>query len=141
MRQFQIRKRIGEKSLDLLDKLIGFELPFLLRQILINYSGLSIEQDYYIDKNGNEWILAAFDNFNSIYKLTTEFKDSGWGNKIPFGYDEGGWHFCLSFDEETFGKVLINRWTDHLPEDQFVIIADYFEEFIDGLHERPEHLK
>ncbi len=141
MRQFKIRKRIGEKSLDLLNKLVGIDMPLLLKQMLINYAGLSIEEDYFIDKNGKEWVLAAFDDFTSIYKLTKEFQESGWGNKIPFGYDEGGWHFCLSFDKDTFGKIFINRWTDHLPEEQFVVIADSFEEFINGLQERPDHLK
>ncbi|MBK9580663.1 MAG: SMI1/KNR4 family protein [Saprospiraceae bacterium] len=60
--------------------------------------------------------------------------------KIPFAYDPGGWHFCLSFDEDTFGKVVVNRWSDHLPEDQFIVIADSFEEFINGLTARPNHL-
>jgi hypothetical protein len=52
---------------------------------------------------------------------------------VPFAYDPGGWHFCLSFDADTYGKIIINRWTDHLPEEQFLVIADSFEEFINGL--------
>ncbi len=140
MRKFKIRPRIGQKNLDLLDSLIGFKMPALLREILDNYSGLRITEDYFIDKNNRDWIIASFDNFASIYNLIKEFQNSGWGKKIPFGYDEGGWHFCLSFDEDTFGKVVVNRWTDHLPDDQFVVIADTFEEFINGLQVRPSHL-
>ena len=47
--------------------------------------------------------------------------------------DPGGWHFCLSIDEKDYGTIIVNRWTDHSEENQFLKIADNFEEFIDGL--------
>jgi hypothetical protein len=41
-------------------------------------------------------------------------------------------------DDDDFGTIYINRWTDHLPEEQFLKIADSFEEFINGLHAEDE---
>lgn len=141
MRVFNIMSKFDDACAKAIERLIGNTLDDTFKKFMNLYSGHSIYEQYYKDKNSKEWILSSIDNFTSIFKLTKEFKNSGWGNKIPFGYDEGGWHFCLSFDEETFGKVLINRWTDHLPEEQFVVIADSFDEFINGLQERPAHLK
>lgn len=141
MRRFNIISKFDDASAKSIENLIENKLDDNFKQFMGLYSGHSIYEQYYMDKNSNEWILAALDNFTSMYKLIKEFKSSGWGKKIPFGYDEGGWHFCLSFDEDTFGKIVGNRWTDHLPEDQFVVIADSFDEFINGLQPRPDHLK
>ena len=68
-----------------------------------------------------------------MINLTNEFFDNGWGKKLPFAFTNSGWHFCLSFDKESFGKIIVNRWTDHFPVDQFIVIADSLEEFINEL--------
>ena len=141
MRKLNIAPRAGKRYLQLLENAIGSKLPFGFTEIIIMYAGLAVLENIYIDKNNTEWELQTFDHIASMVDLTKEFNENGWGKKLPFAYDPGGWHFCLSFDEDTFGKVLVNRWTDHLPEDQFVVIADSFDEFINGLQPRPDHLK
>lgn len=101
-------------------------------------AGLRYMESYFLDKKGNLWVVAEYNLAAELHKLTREFKDHGWGLKIPFAFNSSGWHFCLSFDEDTFGKIIINRWTDHSPEEQFIVIADSFEEFINGLQRNPE---
>ncbi len=140
MREFNIISKFDDACARSMERLIGNKLEDNFKHFMSLYSGHSIYEQYFKDRNSQEWILAAIDNFTSIFKLTKEFKNSGWGNKIPFGYDEGGWHYCLSFDKETYGKVLVNRWTDHSPKEQFLIIADSFEDFINGLEETKEDL-
>ena len=113
-------------------------MPDQLVHVLGDYSGSSVVEDTFIEYSGKDCKLKTFDTFPFIIDLTKEFRESGWGLKVPFAYDPGGWHFCLSFDEDARGKVFVNRWTDHAPEEQFVVIANSFEEFIEGLGPRRE---
>jgi len=138
MREFTIRPRMGEKSFKLLEKIIDDSCSDYFKKIMKKYAGMSVEEDFFIDSKGNSWVIAAFDNFTSMFELTKEFKENGLGKKIPFAYNPGGWHYCLSFDADTYGKIIVNRWTDHIEDEQFLVIADSFESFIDGLERRPE---
>jgi len=140
MKELTIAPRAGKRYLQLLESAIGSDLPDSFREIIMKYAGLSVLENTYKDSNNTEWELQTFDHVASMVDLTKEFIEKGWGRKLPFAYDPGGWHYCLSFDEETYGKVLVNRWTDHSPEEQFLIIADSLEDFINGLDERREEL-
>lgn len=134
MRKFTVRPRIQNFELNMLDEVFGKAIPSIVRDYLKKYAGLGIFESTFVDKNGLEWELNQFNLFDDIYGLSKEFIDKNWGKMLPFGYDPGGWHFCLCMDDINEGKIYINRWTDHLPEDQFLKIADSFEEFINGLH-------
>lgn len=140
MKELTIAPRAGKRYLQLLENAIGSILPESLRGLVVKYAGLAVLENTFRDKNNTEWELQAFDHVASMVDLTKEFIEKGWGKKLPFGFDPGGWHYCLSFEEESFGKVMVNRWTDHVPEDQFIVIADSLEDFINGLEERREEL-
>jgi hypothetical protein len=138
MREFTILPRVQDFELNLIGNLVGNKIPDIVREYIKKYAGLSFEERFFIDKENREWELAQFNRFTDLYGLTEEFM-KGYGRKlIPFAYDPGGWHFCLCMDDEDFGTIYINRWTDHLPEEQFLKIADSFEEFINGLHAEDE---
>lgn len=136
MKKLTIAPRAGKRYLKLLEESIENSLPDALLEIILNYSGIAVLEDIYVDSNARTWELQSFDHVASMVDLTKEFKNNGWGLKLPFAHDPGGWHFCLSFDKETYGKILVNRWSDFPPEEQFIVIADSFEEFINGLHRR-----
>lgn len=133
MKRLTIAPRAGKRYFSLLEEAIENELPLELIIVIESYGGLAVLEDKYIDRQKKEWELQTFDHIASIIDLTKEFKEKGWGLKIPFAYDPGGWHFCLSFDKNTYGKIIVNRWTDHSPEEQFIVIAESFEDFINGL--------
>lgn len=138
MKKLTIRPRIGEKSFSILSQLVNSSLPENFKSFMKLYAGLSHYEYIYVDMTNTKWEIAQYNIFSELYKLTSEFIEHGWGKKLPFAYDPGGWHFCLSFEEGTFGKILINRCTDHSREEQFVVIADSFEDFINGLQRNPE---
>jgi hypothetical protein len=138
MRDLKIVPRIGEKNFQLIENLVEGKFSENFKEVLRKYAGLNVYENVFFDNNQNIWSLGAFDNFTTIYELTKEFKEKYHRKLIPFAYDGGGWHFCLSFDADTFGKIIINRWTDHLPEEQFLVIANSFEEFINGLKREDE---
>lgn len=141
MIKFTVIPSIDEGGFKFIEKIVSADFSDFFKNIMANYGGLAIYERYYRDKDNNLWELGAFDNFTSIYELTKEFLEKYNRKLIPFAYDPGGWHFCLSFNKETYGKIIINRWTDHLPEDQFLVIANSFEEFINGLKTEEEILK
>lgn len=135
MREFKVLPKIQEFELDLIEKILEVRIPELVRNYLMKYGGCSIKENRYIDSTGLEWDLGQFSTFNDIYGLVKEFRDAYKCKLLPFAYDNGGWHFCLNLDSINYGSIIINRWTDHLPEDQFLIIAENFENFINGLSE------
>lgn len=133
MREFKVLPKVQDFELNMIEKSIGQEIPLIVRNYIKKYGGDMIAEKYFKDNQGLQWELSQFNLFKDLYSLTKEFLKEYNRRLFPFAYDPGGWHFCLSFDKETYGKIIINRWTDHLPEDQFLVIADSFEEFIDGL--------
>lgn len=138
MREFKILPSVQDFELNMLEKVLEKEIPKIVRDYIKKYGGTMIAEKYFFDKQGLEWELGQFNLFKDLYNLTKEFLEKYNRKLVPFAYDGGGWHFCLSFDVETYGKIIINRWTDHLPEDQFLVIADSFEEFINGLRTEEE---
>lgn len=136
MKKLTIRPRLGERSIQLLERLVNHNFSTNFSDFLKENAGLSHFECIYQDVNGIKWEVSQYNLFPDLHGLTKEFIANGLGKKIPFAYDPGGWHFCLSFDEDTFGQIFINRWTDHSKEEQLLKIADSFEEFIDGLQVR-----
>ena len=114
MRKLTIAPRVGKRYLNLLEDFLGDKLSDYFKEIMIGYAGLIVLEDSYTDVSKNKWELQSFDNIASILQLSKEFKENGWGLKVPFAYDPGGWHFCLSFDKETYGKIIINLSLIHI---------------------------
>ena len=139
MREFTVLPMVQDFELNLIENIVGNKIPDLARSYIKKYGGLMIAEKYFFDKNGLEWELSQFNLFKELHGLTEEFLREYKRKLIPFAYDPGGWHYCLCFDEgEDYGKIIVNRWTDHLPQEQFLVIADDFEEFINGLKREEE---
>ena len=133
MREFKIKSKIQDFELNMLEGIIKNKIPLIVREYIKKYGGTSIYERYFQDKKGLIWELDQFNRFEDLFGLTKEFLEKYERKLLPFAYDPGGWHFCLSFDDSTYGKIIVNRWTDHLPEEQFLVIADNFDEFINSL--------
>lgn len=129
-----IAPRAGKRSFEYLEQMSGFNLSENFVKFMTKYAGLAVVERFYNDSNKYKWELQSFDDILSSAKLSKEFKENGWGLKLPFAFDPGGWHYCISYEEKTYNKILVNRWTDHLPEDQFIVISNSFEDFINGLY-------
>ena len=140
MKKLRVKPRLGSGNIKLIERAIEHQLPENFKEFMVSNAGLSHYECIYTDKENRKWEVSQYNQYKDLIGLAREFKKNGWGIKVSFAYDPGGWHYCLSFDEDTFGKIMVNRWTDHSPEDQFLIIADNFEDFINGLEERKEDL-
>ncbi|MFN6087991.1 MAG: SMI1/KNR4 family protein [Cyclobacteriaceae bacterium] len=134
MREFKILPKVKDFELDMIEEIVSEKLPSQVRAYIKKYGGSSIDERYFRSKDNLTWELSQFNKFDDLYGLTKEFLEGYKRKLVPFAYDPGGWHFCLCMDEgQDYGAIIINRWTDHLPEEQFLKIADSFEEFINGL--------
>lgn len=133
MRKLTVKPRIDDNSLDLVESLVNAKFSAYFREFMKVNAGLNHKECIYIDKEKTLWEVNSYYKFSDMYKLTEEFINAGWPKMVPFAYDPGGWHFCICMEEKDFGSIFINRWTDHLPEDQFLKIAPDFEEFIESL--------
>ena len=136
MKKLTVKPRLGNGNIKLLEQITNNYFPEDFKIFMMENAGLSHYENTFIDKGGIEWEVSQYNQFKDLYGLIKEFKEKGWGVKVPFAYDPGGWHYCLSFDEDTFGKIIVNRWTDHEGKDQFIVIADSFDDFINGLHQK-----
>ena len=134
MRKFNVKPRIQEFELTLLEKSIGSEMPTILRELLSNYGGLSIFECYYKSPlNKTEWSLDRFLMFDEIHQNTLDYLKEGWGQKMAFAIDPGGWHFCIDLSEKDYGKIWINRWSNFPENEQFMLIAENLDELLRSL--------
>lgn len=138
MRELTLFPRMGDSNIRHIESIINESLSIEFASFLKQNAGLSHYERIYIDHEQTEWEVKKYLTYVEMFKLTNEFIVEYKRKLLPFAFDLGGWHFCLSFDPDTYGKIIINRWTDHSPEDQFVVIADSFEEFIKGLQRNPD---
>lgn len=137
MRKLTLYPRMGQ--LDSVEEIINSKLPETFKDFLKENGGLSHYERIFIDKEETNWEVNSYVNYKELVNLTTEFSDAYKRKLVPFAFDPGGWHFCLCLDEgDDNGKIIINRWTDHALEEQFLVIADSFEEFINGLKTEDE---
>ena len=138
MRKLTLYPRMGNSNLKTLETLISDKIPATTSDFLKENAGLSHYERYYRDDKRVIWEVSKYLTFAEMLKLTQEYVKEYQPKLLPFAHDPGGWHFCLSFDPETFGKIIVNRWTDQKPEDQFLVISNSFEDFITGLRKENE---
>lgn len=138
MRKLTLSPRMGDASIRLVEESIASTFSENFKDFMKENGGLSHFERYFIDKENTQWEVNSYCNFTELYKLTEEFLKSYHRKLVPFAFDAGGWHFCLCIEEKDYGTVIINRWTDYLPEEQFLKIADSFEDFINGLKTEEE---
>ena len=74
------------------------------------------------------------DNLQQVYE---DFLSIFGKKHIAFADDTGGWQFVISLKEEDYGKVYFCRMDMDIPE-ALTLLADNFEEFINGL-EKPTY--
>lgn len=129
---------MGDSNLKMIGDIIHSELDPYFKDFMKANAGLSHYERIYTDSCGKAWKVSQYVDFIQMYDLTTEFVGSYKRKLVPFAFDGGGWHFCLCLDESDHGAIYINRWTDHLPEEQFLKIAESFQDFINGLQKEEE---
>lgn len=139
MKKLNLYPRMGDSNMRHIESIINVELTEDFKDFLKLNGGLSHYERFFIDQDKTVWEVNSYLNYFELFKLTSEFLEKYKRKLIPFAFDMGGWHFCLCLDEGSdMGGIIVNRWTDHLPKDQFLKIADNFNDFINGLKTEEE---
>ena len=143
MKRLNILKsgRLGlknELTLFLIDNKIN--IPNCYRDFLLNQNPYTVKENLF-RKDGESYEIHHFYPFDKEMELSVQFSfmnlnDFFESNYIAFADDSGGWQFVISVQKSDFGKVYFCRMDEAL-EDALTLLADSFEEFIDGLEIEP----
>lgn len=126
-----------------LEEEIGKSIPQSVVDFILKNNGGRSSEIVFTESNGNHHIVNDFlpltENRNgSIKSLLPLVNDERliveW---LPFGYDPGGWIFCICLKNECYGKVHLFRM-DRIYEENFDYICENFEEFVNGLRTEDE---
>ncbi|MFC4478394.1 SMI1/KNR4 family protein [Flavobacterium chungangensis] len=116
---------------------VGIKISDNIKDFISEYADLSVKENKFINNDGKLFEISQFITYRMMYDFIKEFKEEGLGKKLPFAIDNGGWIFCISFDEESMDKILLYQmemeW--ETKNDAFELVANSFEEFINGLRE------
>ena len=83
MKKLTITPRVQMFEIEMLEQLVENQFSESFKSVLQEYAGCGIYESYFIDESNNEWEISQFNLFKDLYGLTKEFKDKGWGLKIP----------------------------------------------------------
>ena len=127
-------------------EIAGFEqsysirLPMDFREYLKSVNAISILESLYIKDNLEFWVSDFYPlsievslSLQFVYDSLLNFFESKY---IAFAGDAGGWQFVISLRKKDYGKVYFCRMDEEL-EDALTLLADSFEEFVDGLESAP----
>jgi hypothetical protein len=132
---------VSEEEIIVFENEIQKEIPFSFRSFILQKNGGSTKEVIFRESNGNEHYISHFLPLlegnngsikNDIALVNDEKPEINW---LPFGFDPGGWTYCISLKKESYGQVFLFRM-DKIHEEAFDFIAPSFEEFINNL--KPE---
>ena len=126
----------------------SIRLPADFKQFLISVNPIDVKETFFVAKDREHWLsqyipvekeywVHAFCPFDESYEMSIQssHKRLYWhfeNRYLRFAYDAGNWSFVVSVQEKDFGKIYFCRMDQPL-EKALALIADTFEEFIDGL--------
>lgn len=142
-------RAITDDEFKAIESKIGFGLPPDYVELMKSYANSSIYENCYHGKSGQKFILGRFCTFAMIETRVDEyfeefdlgddnlFKNIGF--QLPFAIDGGGYRFCISLHERTYGKIffLMEELLSIDEQSAHLFLANTLEEFINGL--QPEN--
>ncbi|MFH7002634.1 SMI1/KNR4 family protein [Flavobacterium bizetiae] len=138
MRKLTLSGRFLPHQFIRIENEIGIIIPHTIKDFISEYADLSTKENKFINNDGKLFEISQFITYRMMYDFIKEFKEEGLGKKLPFAIDNGGWVFCISFDEESMNKILLYEmemeWKTK--NDAFELVANNFEDFINGLQEK-----
>ncbi len=127
---------ISIEDIELFEKQNNLNLPEQYKEFLIKYNVIDIQETLFKKNNREFWIdtFFPFDNndylsLQNIYQNLSEFLENKY---FAIANDPGGWKYVISLQNEDYGKIFFCRLDEDI-ENSLTLIAENFEEFIDGL--------
>lgn len=141
MRKLTLNDRFLPHQFRRIENEVGIKIPDNIKDFISEYADLSVKENKYINSDGKLFEISQFITYKMMYDFVKEFKEQGLGKKLPFAIDNGGWVFCISFDDESIDKILLYQmeieWKTK--KDAFELVANSLEDFINDLQEETEN--
>jgi len=141
MKQLSILETFGLAQPDeirIFETKMGVELPEYFKFFLADQNPFVVSEKNYIKGNRSFEVHHFYplhaDAELSLMMVNSVLKDHFNGSFVVFADDSGGWLYILSVRKEDYGKVYFCRMDEEL-ENALTLLADSFEEFINGLAE------
>ena len=134
---------ITEHDIIQLEKETKRVFPDSFKEFILKQNGGSAKEIVFTELNGNHHIISYFlpllEGRNGSVKkdillVNDERPIVEW---LPFGFDPGGWVFCICLKDESYGKIHLFRM-DKIYEENFDYVCESFEDFINGLRTEEE---
>lgn len=141
MRKLTLNDRFLPHQFRRIENEVGIKISDNIKDFISEYADLSVKENKYINSDGKLFEISQFITYKMMYDFVKEFKEQGLGKKLPFAIDNGGWVFCISFDDESIDKILLYQmeieWKTK--KDAFELVANSLEDFINDLQEETEN--
>ena len=128
-------KQSEKTQIERFQKLNEIDIPGYFIEFFIRYEGCRVKENTFQDKYTlTRFLNLSSDRNASIEKIfSTYVEEECVKHWLPFAIDPGGWVFCLSLEQNTYGQVFVDRF-DLGEENSFAFVAPSLEAFIDGLY-------
>ena len=127
-------KKSSSEELEYFQKTNDTPLPNNFLEFFKEYEGCRVKENTFQDR----FTISRFLNLNSernasVTKIyNTYIEEEGVKHWLPFATDPGGWVFCMSLAEDTYGQIFVDRFGLG-EENPFEFVAPSLEVFINGL--------
>lgn len=134
LKKLNIRYRMSEISFIQLEKKLKIGIPNYFKEFMKRYANVGVLEKFFFREN--DFVeLAGFNGFTIINNvLAVTLEDDKMEKMLPFSSLYGVFPICLSFDEKTYGKVILydSRYRD-FDITPIEVLADSFEDFVNSL--------
>ncbi|HEX9980460.1 MAG TPA: SMI1/KNR4 family protein [Flavobacterium sp.] len=131
------KQKLTREELRGFEQQLNMKLPDSYTKLIQEYNGGAPEKDYFKGK----WVIFNSIKYgkNPIEKTIETMKRIIPNNFFPFAHDPGGWLFCIDLKQgEEYGKIYFYRLDQETEEEAIELLAESFEEFMDGLSDNPD---
>lgn len=137
------KTKIFEKDLEEFENYFKIELSIDYKSFMLENNGGSVENKYlyYLSNEDDYMEIIEFKNLEILYesqKLVEEYEDLNLYKKnkmLRIGDYLSGNSICLCYSNENIGKIY---YIDDVHDDKFILIANSFDEFINGFEYNPD---
>jgi len=130
----------SEEELQVFEREIGIELPKSYRNFILKTNAKYIKEPHY-NVDDKIYEISGFTTFGdgewTLQDHYRNLKEHFENRFIAFAHDSGGWQYVISIEKnENYGKIYFCRMDEEIDK-ATTLIANTFEEFIDGFHLNP----
>jgi len=135
IKEFNIRPRMTEAEFEKLEELFEIKIPVYFKEFMKRYAEVSILESFFYREKDLLYDLGMFLNYNTLENILPDYlEDEKVRKLLPFAYPYHAYFICLSFEEDTYGKVVLYDYEDWDYDKSYVeVLFDNFDDFVNSM--------